>query len=197
MRLCTLLLAPLLFACQTPSGTFTWVDDVPAVELAPQPYRIRASDRLQVTVYKQETVSGAVVVRTDGKITLPLVGDIDVLNKTAPEAADVVARALATTGYIDKPSVSVALLQTREPTFSVVGEVRQAGSFALPPSTTLLDAVALAGGLTEFAQKDRVFVVRKRGGENARIRFDYEKLTRLDGKAMQYVLDDGDVVVVE
>ena len=74
--------------------------------------------------------------------------------------------------------------------------MRQPGSFDLLPGTTVLDGVALAGGLSEFANKERVFVIRK-SKENQRVRFNFSRLTRSDGKGLRFVIEDGDVVVVE
>jgi polysaccharide export outer membrane protein len=202
--LSTLWVAPLATtaACATTSAAdnFVWVDDLPEEQLEPVPYRIRGKDKLQVTVFKQESLSGEVLVRGDGKVTIPLVGDVSVVGKTPPEAAAEVAQRLDGTGFIDKPSVSVAVLETRDPTFAVVGEVKQPGSFQLQPGTSVLDGVALAGGLSEFAQKERVFVIRRpqdRFKENLRVRFSWDKLSRSDGKGLRFLLEDGDVIVVE
>jgi polysaccharide export outer membrane protein len=195
----TSLLALLIVAgCATTEvpDTFVWVDDLPEEQLEPTAYRIRGNDRLQVTVFKQEALSGDVLVRADGQVTVSLIGDIAVVGKTPPEAAVEIANALSATGFIEKPSVSVAVLETRTPDFAVIGEVRQPGSFDLKPGTTVVDGVALAGGLTEFANKERVFVIRK-AKENQRVRFDWNKLTRSEGKGLRYKIEDGDVIVVE
>jgi polysaccharide export outer membrane protein len=159
-------------------------------------YRIRGNDRLAITVFKQEALSGEVLVRADGQVTVALIGDIAVVGKTPPEAGTEIANALSATGFIEKPSVSVAVIETRTPDFAVIGEVRQPGSFELKPGTTVVDGVALAGGLTEFANKERVFVIRK-AKENQRVRFDWNKLTRSEGKGLRYKVEDGDVIVVE
>lgn len=178
------------------ADTYTWVDDLPEEQLEPTPYRIRGTDKLQVTVFRQEALTGEVLVRNDGKITVPLVGDVEVKGKTPPEAATEIAEKLSGTGFIDKPSVSVAVIETRPPSFAVLGEVKQPGSFELQPGTTVLDGVALSGGLTEFADKERVFVIRK-GKENQRVRFMYNKLSHSDGNALRFHLEDGDVIVIE
>ncbi len=178
------------------ADAFVWVDELPEEQLEPTAYRIRGNDKLQVSVFKQEALSGEVLVRADGKITVALIGDVAVAGKTPPEAATDIAGALSGTGFIEKPSVSVAVLETRSPNFAVVGEVKQPGSFELQPGTTVLDALALSGGLTEFAQKDRVFVIRK-GKDNQRVRFNFDKLARSDGKGLRFKVEDGDVIVVE
>ncbi len=191
--------AALLSACATTEelpDAFTWVDELAEEALAPTPYKLRGNDKLEVKVFKQESLSGEVLVREDGQITVPLVGDVGVVGLTPPEAAAEIAKRLAGTGFIDNPSVSVAVIETRQPSFAVVGEVRQPGSFELQPGTTVLDGVALAGGLSEFAKKDRVFVIRKAKG-NQRVRFNFARVARSDGKGLRFHLEDGDVVVVE
>ena len=202
-----------------PPDTFVWVDDLAAEQLAPTAYKIRGSDRLQVTVFKQEALSGEALVREDGQITVPLVGDVAVIGKTPPEAASEIGARLSNTGFIDKPSVSVAVIETRAPSFAVVGQVKQPGSFELQPGTTVLDGIALAGGLDEFADKERIFVLRKRalapvvaapaapaggvavdapaGETQSRIRFTWAKLSRSDGNALRFRIEDGDVIVIE
>src|SRR5690606_10345677 len=125
------------------ADAFVWVDELPEEQLEPTAYRIRGNDKLQVSAFKPEALSGEVLVRADGRITVALIGDIAVAGKTPPEAAAEIAGALSGTGFIDKPSVSVAVLETRSPNFAVVGEVKQPGSFELQPGTTVLDALAL------------------------------------------------------
>jgi polysaccharide biosynthesis/export protein len=192
-------LSVLAAGCATMADPFVWVDELPQDALVAQPYAIRGNDQLQVTVFKQESLSGEVLVRSDGQITLPLIGDVPVVGLTPPKAAEEIARRLASTGYIDKPSVSVAVVETRPPAFAVLGEVSQPGNFQLLPGTTVLDGLALAGGLSEFANHQRVFVIRRNGpdGKPQRVRFDYDRLSRLDGKAIVFTMADGDVIVVE
>lgn len=188
----------IVFACvAAPScvsdGPFVWVDDLSPGALKPPPYRVMPGDRLVVNVWNQPPLSGEVLVRPDGNITLPLVGDIYVLGLAPPSISDEVAKKL--NGLVVDPHVSVALANTRAPMVSVVGEVRTAGTFELRPGDGVLEVLARSGGLSEFASRDRVFVIRR--SENMRVRFDYEKLARANGAGVQFLLQDGDVVVVE
>lgn len=208
-----LFVAAAVSGCATADTNFVDVDTLDEKQLETPPYRIRGNDKLSISVFKQESISGEVLVRADGMITVPLVGDVAVVGKTPPDAAITVAEKLSATGFIDKPSVSVAVLETRSPQFAVIGEVKQPGSFELRPGTSVLDGIALSGGLTEFAQKERIFVVRKlersstetpdekklRDDEErkARVRFSYQTLSRREGKAFRFTLRDGDVIVVE
>lgn len=174
-------------------GAYVWVDDLSARELAPAPYRVMPGDRLHVHVWNQAALSGEVLVRPDGNITLPLVGDVLVLGRSPPQIAGDIARALG--GLVKEPKVAVALAGTRSPVVSIVGEVRNAGVFELRPGEGVLEMLAHAGGLSEFADRSRVFVLRR--SEGTRVRFHYDKLARAKGPGVLFLLQDGDVVIVE
>jgi polysaccharide biosynthesis/export protein len=182
----------LVAGCIT-DGPYVWVDDLSAGALKPPPYKVMPGDRLVVNVWNQAPLSGEVLVRPDGNITMPLVGDVYVLGMTPPEISDAVGQKLH--GYVVEPHVAVALGGIRSPTVSVVGEVRTAGSFELRPGEGVLEVIARSGGLSEFASKNRIFVIRR--SEAMRVRFDYEKLSRAHGAGVHFFLQDGDVVVVE
>lgn len=186
------LVIALLPACAT-DGPWVWVDDLSDSALKPSPYKVMPGDRLIVNVWNQAPLSGEVLVRPDGNITLPLVGDVYVLGLTPPEISDEVKKKL--TGLVVDPNVAIALANTRSPTVSVVGEVRTAGSFELRPGEGVLEVLARAGGLSEFANRSRVFVIRR--SETKRVRFDYDRLSRAHGTGVKFLLQDGDVVVVE
>lgn len=179
-------------ACAT-DGSYVWVDELSANELKPPPYRLQLGDRLVVNVWNQAPLSGEVLVRPDGHITMPLVGDVFVHKLTPPQAATEIAKKLQ--GMVVDPNVAVALVSNRDATVSVVGEVQSAGSFDLRPGEGVLEILARAGGLSEFADKSRVFVVRK--NEGLRVRLHYDKLAHADGAAVKFILQDGDVIVVD
>lgn len=188
----TLVLALAASGCAT-DGKFVWVDELDREDLKPAPYLVAPGDRLVVNVWNQPPLSGEVLVRPDGNITLPLMGDVQVAGVTPQQAAEAVARKL--TGLVVEPHVAVSLAGTREPTVSVLGEVQQAGSYPLRPGEGVLEVLARAGGLSEFARKDAIFVVRRSQG--LRVRFDYQRLARAVGAGVAFELQDGDVVVVE
>jgi polysaccharide export outer membrane protein len=173
---------------------FVWVDDLPPAALVPDPYRIAAGDSLSILVWNQSKLSGDVRVRTDGQVTLPLIGDVAVGGLTPTGAASQVQHRLD--GLVVDPKVTVSIRESATPTFSVVGEIKTSGSYPLNGPTTLLQAIAAAGGLTEFSNRDRIFVIRK-GPEIKRIRFTYEKLSRVDGRGILFQLREGDIVVIE
>lgn len=179
-------------ACQT-QAPYVWVDELSPDDRAIAPYRIQPGDRLLVNVWNQPPLSGEVLVRSDGRLTLPLVGDVEVAGLTPTEASTSIASKL--TGLVTDARVAVSFAGGREPTVNVVGEVRQGGSFPLRAGEGVLELVARAGGLSEFAAKDRIFVVRKTDG--LRVRFSYDRLERPDGPGAQFQLRDGDTIVVE
>jgi polysaccharide export outer membrane protein len=178
--------------CAT-SGPYVWVDDLPDQAFEHTPYRIHTDDRLNVLVWNQESISGEVRVRPDGKVTLPLVGDIAVAGLTPPACAAQITRRLD--GLILDPKVTVTVSQTKTPTVSVVGEVRDVGEYPVRQEDTVLQILARAGGLTEFSRPDHVYVLR-RGAKSVRIRFTYEQLIEGTGRALSFKLRDGDIVIV-
>jgi polysaccharide export outer membrane protein len=182
------------------SGSYVSVDDLhdeTFTTSAPAGYVIAAGDLLNIRVYNQEAMSGKVRVRADGKIAVPLVGEIDARGRTTEQLSNLLSARLK--DYVTLPSVAVTLEEMSPMQVAVVGEVGHPGVFTVQPQAGLLHAIASAGGPTEFSSKNSVFVLRKisRGGPVSRIRFSYDALTRGEGKAPLFALQSGDVVVVE
>jgi polysaccharide export outer membrane protein len=173
---------------------FVWVDDLPPAALVPESYRISPGDGLAILVWNQPKLSVDVKVRTDGQVTLPLVGDVAVGGLTPAGAASQLQHRLD--GLVVDPKVTVSIRESQTPTYSVVGEVKTSGAYPLNGPTTLLQAIAAAGGLNEFANRDKIFVIRKEP-ELKRIRFSYTKLSQAEGRGILFQLREGDIVVVE
>ena len=166
-------------------------DDPPPT--AAREYLIAPGDMLNIQVYMDAQTSGKMRVRSDGRITLPLVNDVVAAGKTPVQLARDIETALKS--VILSPQVTV-IVEDFTPTISVLGEVAKPGPQALQRDTGVADALAAAGGLTNFAHKDRIFVVRS-SPQQVRIHFTYEALTKGIGKAPLFRLRAGDVVVVE
>ncbi|HYV47825.1 MAG TPA: polysaccharide biosynthesis/export family protein [Myxococcaceae bacterium] len=177
--------------CGKPLGQFVWVDDYAAPEV-PE-YQLQPGDILTIKVYKEDALSGKVKVRLDGRISLPLLDDVPAAGRTTTILARDLEQRLKP--LVNKPTVSVLLEETRPKQFSVVGEVSRPGTYALEPGLGVLQALANAGGLNEFANRDRVFVLRQ--GMAERVRFTYEALAHGEGKGSTFLLQPGDVIVVE
>jgi polysaccharide export outer membrane protein len=156
--------------------------------------RIRTGDRIYVLVRGHEQLSGDFEVRADGSYVQPIVGTIGVAGKTPREAAALIGRRLA--GVLERPEVSVAALAPRAPTISVLGQVTEPGRFEISRDEGVLSAIARAKGLTIFADRDAIYVLRKQPG-TTRIRFRYGDLTGGQKRSFDFRLRDGDVVVVE
>jgi len=129
-----------------------------AVAYGQSEFRLGPDDVIQVSVYQDKELSTIVPVRPDGNISLPLVGEMPASGKTAVDLQQEIARKL--TQYISEPAVTVVVKEINSPKVSVLGEVKNPGIYKIKDRATVLDAVALAGGLTEFAKRDKVTVIR-------------------------------------
>ena len=159
---------------------------------APDVYRIGPEDALQISVWKNDSLTRSVQVRPDGKISLPLLNDVQAAGLTALELRDVLAQKLAT--YMPNPEVSVIVAEIRSFKVSVVGEVSRPGRLELKSWTTVLDALALAGGFTQFASRSKIVILQPDGKTMKRIPFNYNKA--LDGEQENFYLRNGDIVLV-
>lgn len=181
------------------AGAFVWVDQLDAASAAPPPesaYLIAGGDLLNVRVYDQDAISTHCRVSPDGKIAVPLVGEIEAQGQTASALAAQIARRLKP--FIVAPSVTITLEEAQAVKIALVGEVARPGVFPLVPGTGIFQALALAGGLTEYASHDGIFVLRPRIGKGPlRIRIAYDYLTRGIGRSATFQLQPGDTVVVE
>jgi len=154
----------------------------------PEAYRLGPEDLLQISVWKNEALSRVVTVRPDGKISLPLVNDVQASGLTALELRDILTKKFAE--YMPSPEVSVIVSEVRSFKVSVIGEVAKPGRFELKSSATVLDALALAGGFTQFATRSRIVILQQDG---RRIPFNFNKLA---GEQENFHLRNGDVVLV-
>ncbi len=190
--LCGALLAG---ACGS-SGHFIWYRDLPKAEWgqAPNEYVIGIGDAVLVQVYEQEALTTHAKIRTDGRIALPFVGEIVAVGKHPMALAKEIEARLKE--FIVSPRVIVNI-ETSEPiNVSMLGEVSKVGALTLPPSSGLLEALAQAGGPTDYADKSAIYVLR-RTPEFRRIRFTYDALVQNEDGAATFPLQTGDVIVVE
>jgi polysaccharide biosynthesis/export protein len=153
-------------------------------------YKVGPSDILSIRVWNEEKFSGPVAVHQDGKITLPLVGDVEAGTLTPNEVQDKVAQAL--TKYVVKPLVTVTVQEVGSKRYYLDGEVNHPGEFALAVPTTILEAISRAGGLQEFANTKKIYVLRG----DKRLPFNYKDV--LHGKHMEQNIrvEPGDHIVV-
>lgn len=186
-------------ACRS-VGAFVWVDDLPpSPHQAEGEYIIAPGDVISVRIWGQEAMSARNRVRSDGKISLPFLNDVEVAGVSPP----VLSKRLQTRlkEFLNNPIVTVSLEERKPLSVPILGEVSRKGTYDLEPGAGILQALAAAGGLTDVASSDRIFVIRSNtGAEGAspmRIRFDYERLIRSTGRGPAFRLQAGDVIVVE
>ena len=155
-------------------------------------YRIGVEDELQISVWREPELSSLVVVRPDGKITLPLINDIVVTGLTPDELQTLLGQKLKT--YVNEPQVTVTVRNIRSRKVYIVGQAVRQGSFPLNGTKTVLELIAEAGGLNPFAKSSSIYVLRTIDGKKTKIPFDYKKA--ISGKTENVVLMPGDVLVV-
>jgi polysaccharide export outer membrane protein len=159
----------------------------------PDAYRIGPEDMLRISVWKNEAMTQTVPVRPDGKISMPLLNDVQAAGLTAQELRDLLARKLVE--FIPNPEVSVIVIDVRSFKVSVIGEVARPGRFELKAWTTAVDVLALAGGFSQFASRSKIVILRTDGaGPMKRIPFNYNKV--LAGEQENLYLQNGDIVMV-
>ena len=164
-----------------------------ATAVAPD-YVIGPEDMLQISVWKNDSLSRQLPVRPDGKISMPLLHDIQASGLTPMQLRDKITAGLQE--YMPSPEVSVTVLEVRSYRVSVLGEVQKPGVLQLKAPTTVLEAIALAGGFRDFASPSKIVIFRKNGrGQTERLRFNYNRAVGAAGED-NVTLRSGDVVVV-
>ena len=163
-------------------------------------YLIGQEDVLEIAVWNNPTVTRTVPVRPDGKISLPLVDDIQAAGLTAMELRQRLTKALIP--YIPTPSVSVIVREVHSFKVTVIGQVKTPGRYELKDRATVLDVLALAGGLTDYAARDRIVVLRQDTSNTRRIKFQYQNLgsatkhEQKDAGQDNFCVRPGDIVFV-
>lgn len=195
LRVLTLALGSIAAGCATP-GPYTWYSQLPQAEWAEpaSEYKLAVGDTIAVRVYDQENLSTQGKIRSDGRMALPLVGEIVMAGKAPTKLAAEVEGRLKE--FIVSPRVTVNVQESQPLTVSVLGEVANKGTLKVAPPVTVLQALAEAGGPTEFANLEEIYVVRS-SPRNVRIRFTYQALINNEQNAATFPLRSGDVIVVE
>lgn len=156
-------------------------------------YRIGPEDLLDISVWKNPELSRTVPVRPDGKVSLPLVNDIQAAGLTPTALRQQLIERLAE--FIPAPEVAVIVREVHSMKVAVVGSVKTPGRYELKSAATVLEMIAMAQGFTDFAARDRVVILRQVNGESQRIPFNYRKVAAGDEQA-NLVVQSGDIIVV-
>lgn len=175
-------------------------DDVGSVSVQ-QPLRlmeyiIGPSDVLSITVLNQDAMNRTVTVRPDGMISFPLIEDVNAAGLTPAQLEELMTTSLSDYIELIPGELSVTVDEVHSYTVSVLGEVRNPGRFEFANSATVLDALAEAGGLTEFASADEIVILRTEADGIRRIRFNYKKLMKDPQSNVELSIFPGDTVLV-
>lgn len=168
--------------------------DKPVIKALASDYRIHPMDKLNIKVFKSDELSGDYDVDLTGKISLPLVGEVDAINLTTAELDQQLTDKLGAK-YLEHPDVAVAIKESHSQLVTIDGAVRESGSFPAVGSMSLIQAVAMAKGTTEDANPRRVAVFRVIGGQRQAAAFDLTAIRR--GEAPDPQIYAGDIVVVD
>jgi polysaccharide export outer membrane protein len=157
-------------------------------------YKIGAQDVLRIDVWKEDQLTRIVPVRPDGKVTLPLLNDVQAVGLTPMQLAGLISEGLKK--YINNPQVTVTITEINSRRIYVTGEVVRSGAFPLLPSMTVLQALSSSGGFTQFARTKKIYVLRVEDGKQVKLPFNYKEV--VDGKKPEQniLLQPGDVIVV-
>jgi polysaccharide biosynthesis/export protein len=157
-------------------------------------YRIGPEDVLDISVWNNSAISRTVPVRPDGKISLPLVNDVQAAGLTPTQLRSVLLKKLAE--YVPSPEVSVIVREVHSFKVSVIGEGKKTGRHELKGRATVLDILAMAEGFGEFAGRGRIVVLRPEGKTMRQIPFNYNKVISNNGGLENFFLQPGDIIVV-
>ena len=196
-----LILAISVFGINGPYGQAAAADSKPAEAAAPaaveaassDSYVIGPSDVLVITVWKEPTLSGSILVRPDGMISMALLGDVQASGLTPLQLAGQISTKLKK--FIQDPNVSVVISQIHSKVVYLLGEVVKPGPVEMTPGMTLLSAIASAGGLTNFANSKKIYILRNDSGTQQKIRVNYKDAIKGNG-AFNLALKSGDTIVV-
>jgi polysaccharide biosynthesis/export protein len=169
--------------------------NTPIARRADDDYIIGPSDVLAINVWKDPELTRTVPVRPDGKISLPLIGELEVSGLTALNVQHLVAQRLKE--YISKPEVTVIVQEVKSRTYIIVGKISRPGAYELGKPTTVLEAIAIAGGFQDFAKPTKIYVIRRmENGSRLRLPFDYNKVIKGRDPDENVNLKSGDTIVV-
>ena len=157
-------------------------------------YYIGPGDTLEISVWKDESLSRQVVVPPDGVISFPLIGDIDVTDLTVRDLRTAVTKKLSE--YVPDATVTVILLQMDSLRAYVIGKVNKPGEFPVTMETNVMQILSMAGGLNPFASAGQIHILRQMSNKTVKIPFNYKQVLKGENLEQNILLQRGDVVVV-
>jgi polysaccharide export outer membrane protein len=164
------------------------------VSATAEEYRVQPGDMLFISVWREETLQREVMVQPDGAIRFPLAGQVRAAGRTLSEIEAQLRNQLSR--FIPDPALSVSLLQSLGNRIYVVGRVNAPGEYALTGKINVVQALALAGGITPFARKTKIKIVRNENGKQKTLRFNYKEVEKGESLSQNVFLKPGDTVIV-
>jgi len=204
--ICILISGTLLAQTDAAKNTNNAKPGAPAVPADPSPsgsavpahndtYIIGADDVLSINVWKEQEVSRTVPVRSDGKISLPLAGEVQASGETPLQLEKILAAKLQS--FISEPEVTVIVTEIKSQKFNILGLISKPGTFPLTSSLTVLDAIALAGGFRDFAKQKSIYILRKSPDRGElRLPFNYKEVIKGKNMEQNIRVQPGDTIVV-
>lgn len=166
----------------------------PRAVLAETDYRIQAGDLLEILTWNEPNFTREVTVRTDGKISFPLLDDLQASGRAPVEVKTEIQEKLKS--FIGSPSVTLVVKTSAPRRFFVLGEVKNTGEYELRKNMTLLQAFAVAGGFTEWASKNEIILLRKENGQDKIVRVDYKKIIKGQDISQNVPIEPNDTIIV-
>jgi polysaccharide export outer membrane protein len=179
---------------QTSAADESAAKPAPGVVANDATYTIGADDVVAIGVWKEPDFSASLPVRPDGKISLPLLGDLAAAGKTPAQLAESVTASLKK--YLESPRVTVTVTAINSRNYFVLGEVSRPGKFPLQGEMNALQAVSAAGGLTPYANTKKMYVLRTEGGRQTKLPFNYKAALSGDPSVPNLTIKPGDTIVV-
>lgn len=171
-----------------------WGDGVDGDVIADPAYLIGPEDALEISVWRDETLKSAALVRPDGGVSFPLAGDFIVAGKTATQVRDELVKRLEK--FIPEPVVTVSVVRVSSYRIYVLGRVNKPGDFQVGRNIDVLQALSIAGGMTPFASEDGIRIIRKVDGKSTAIPFQYSRVRKGEDLSQNITLKSGDVLLV-
>jgi polysaccharide export outer membrane protein len=184
---CNFIFVMLLFAVIPSNKAYSAEKDSPSYQIGPD-------DILNIFVWREAELTRDVTVMADGKISFPLIGDIMVQGKTVAELKDIITTKLK--NFIDAPEVTIIVNESRSRRIYTLGNVRAPGPYPLAPNMTVLQALSAAGGFAEWADTKNILIIRREGGKESQLNFNYKDV--VSGKKIEQniILKPNDTIVV-
>jgi polysaccharide export outer membrane protein len=182
--------------CQTQSDGQSSGENAPANNKPhDENFIIGNNDMLAISVWKEPELTKAIPVRSDGKISLPLVGEIQAAGRSPLQLEQDITEKLK--NFITTPEVTVIVQQVNSRKYNMLGEIQRPGSYPLVSTTTIMDAIAAAGGFRDFAKKTGVYVLRKSAdGKESRLNFNYKDFIKGKNSSQNFKIEPNDTIIV-